>query len=98
MRFFSTTVLILLSNGAPAISSSKHFFVLFTQTFFLVNLISLSLSLSLSPSLLGLESFGSFHLVSEFLVLSYSLTASCEYWLPCIKLSLHYENIDIYMA
>ena len=40
-----------------------------------------------------MESFGSFHLVSEFLVVSYSLTACFGCWLPCVKLSLHYENI-----
>ena len=43
---------------------------------------------------MGLESFGSFHLVSEVLVVSYLLTGCCEWWLLCVKLSLHYENID----
>ena len=72
---------------------------LFLETlffFFYLRLFSLStwfLSL-FSLSFLGLESFGSFHLVFEFLVVSYSLTAWCEWWLPCEKLSFHYENID----
>ena len=68
----------------------KALFLFFSLDFFLANLISLSLSFSL----LGLESFSGFHLVSEFLFVSFSLTACCEYWLPCVKLSLHYENIN----
>ena len=88
MRCFSTRVLVLLSNGASAISSSKYFFVLFLR------LSPCQLDFSLSFSLLGLESFSGFHLVSEFLVVSFSLTACCECWLPCVKLSLHYENIN----
>ena len=33
-----------------------------------------------------------------FLGVSNSLTACCESWSPCAKLSLHYENIDnVYM-
>ena len=65
----------------------NNFFVPIPQTFYLTDLISLFLSvtLCLSLSLLGFESFASFHLVSEFLVVSYSLTAFCECWLPCVK-------------
>ena len=64
----------------------SNFFVPFPQTSFLANLISVSL--------FGFESFGSFHLVSKFLVVSYSLTGRCECWLSFVKLSLHYENVD----
>ena len=81
--FFNNIIIILLSNSASMISSSKHFYCPFSSDFFLANLISLSL--------LGLESFGSFYLNSEFLVVSYSLTAYCKCWLPCLKLRLHYE-------
>ena len=61
----------------------NHFFLKTLSLFFSLRLFSLPTSL-----LLGLESFGSYHLVSEFLVVSYSLIACCECWLPCIKLSL----------
>ena len=64
----------------------SNFFVPFPQTSFLANLISVSL--------FGFESFGSFHLVSEFLAVPYSLTACCECWLRSVKLSLHCKNID----
>ena len=83
MRCFSTTVLILLAHGASTISPSKQFFCSFSSDFF-------PCQLDFSLSCLGRESFNSFHLASEFLVVSYSLTACCECWLPC----LHYENID----
>ena len=83
MRRFSATVLISLSNGASTSSSTKHFHCSFSSGL-------LPCQLDLFLSLLGLESFDSFHVVSKFLVVSYSLTASCECWLPCLKLSLHY--------
>ena len=66
MRCFSTTVLILLSNGPSTISSSKHFFCSFSSDFF---------PCLHDFCLLGLQFFGSFHLVSKFLDVSYSLTA-----------------------
>ena len=56
---------------------------------FLSNLISLFIL-----CLLRLELLDSFHLVSRFLIVSCSLTAYCLCWLRCVKLSLHYENID----
>ena len=87
MRYFSTTKLILLSNGTSTISSSKHFFYSFSSDFS---------PCQLDFSLLGLECFGSFHLVSEFLVLFSSLTTCCKCWWPCVKLSLNYENTCIY--
>ena len=83
MRRFSATVLISLSNGRSTSSSTKHFHCSFSSGL-------LPCQLDLFLSLLGLESFDSFHVVSKFLVVSYSLTASCECWLPCLKLSLHY--------
>ena len=61
----------------------NHFFLKTLSLLFFLRLFSLPTSL-----LLGLESFGSYHLVSEFLVVSYSLIACCECWLLCIKLSL----------
>ena len=69
----------------------QTFFCSFSSDFFPCQL---DFFFSLSLSILGLESFGNFHLVSEFLVVSYSLTAGCECWLPCVKLGLHYENTD----
>ena len=91
VRCFLTTVLTLLSNGASTAFSSKHFFFFFLRYFSLPPWF-------LSLSLLGYESFGSFHLVSEFLVVCYSLTTCYECWLPCVKLSLHYENfVKVYI-
>ena len=89
MRYFLTAVLILLSNGASTVSSSKHIFCSFSSGFF-----PFRFDFSLYLFLLGLESFSSFHFVSDFLVALYSLTACWECCSPFVKLSLHYENID----
>ena len=67
----------------------NNFFLKTLFLFFFLRLFSLP-----TWFLLGLESFGSYHLVFEILVVSYSLTLFCKYWLPSIKLSLLYENID----
>ena len=64
-------------------------FFLSSFLLFLSNLISLFIL-----CLLRLELLDSFHLVSRFLIVSCSLTAYCLCWLPCVKLSLQYENID----
>ena len=89
MRYFLTAVLILLSNGTSTVSFSKHIFCSFSSDFF-----PFPFDLSLYLSLLGLESFSSFHFVSDFLIALYSLTACWECCSPFVKLSLHYENID----
>ena len=52
MRYFSTTVLILLSNGASTIFSSKHCFCSFFSEFVPCQV---DFFLSLSLCLLGLE-------------------------------------------
>ena len=84
MRCFSTKYYYYFQMVHQQLLSQNTFFVLFPQTFFLANLISLSV----------LNFFGSVSLVSEFLVVSCSLTACCECWLPCVRLSLLYENMD----
>ena len=76
------------SFTAPLLNGKLHFFV---QCFHFPHIFLLIHSVSFSFDILNLEFDGNFHLVSEFLAISFPFYGCCECWQPCVRLSLYWQ-------